>query len=134
MTDQTVLPTTVADYLYNNTATFNKFFSGTSGRGIVEAAKHWGLNTNVLVSESDISMALADGHYVTAAVGGGNFTSGFVTHEILLKGNSNGRTYVMDPYNANNNGWYSISYLSSIRSTDLDDNSEGSPFMKITDR
>ena len=131
--EKAVLPTEIADYLYHNTDTFNKRFAGSSGKAIALASQHWGLSSTVLSSEDDISRALADGHYVTAAVGGGSFTSGFVTHEILLKGNVDGKTYVLDPYTPSNNRWFPISYISSIRSTDKDDNSEGAPFFKITD-
>ena len=131
--EKAVLPTEIADYLYHNTDTFNKRFAGSSGKAIALASQHWGLSSTVLSSEDDISRTLADGHYVTAAVGGGSFTSGFVTHEILLKGNVDGKTYVLDPYTPSNNRWFPISYISSIRSTDKDDNSEGAPFFKITD-
>ena len=131
--EKAVLPTEIADYLYHNTDTFNKRFAGSSGKAIALASQHWGLSSTVLSLEDDISRALADGHYVTAAVGGGSFTSGFVTHEILLKGNVDGKTYVLDPYTPSNNRWFPISYISSIRSTDKDDNSEGAPFFKITD-
>ena len=40
-------------------------------------------------------------------------------------------TYVMDPYNASNNGYYSVDYLFRVRSLDPTDNTEGSPFMTI---
>lgn len=41
ITGTEVLPTTVADYLYNHTNEFNKDGFGTSSRGIVRAAQHW---------------------------------------------------------------------------------------------
>ena len=54
-----------------------------------------------------------------------------VTHELIMKGYNNGMTYVMDPYNASNNGYYSVDYLFRVRSLDPTDNTEGSPFMTI---
>ncbi|MBP2623467.1 N-acetylmuramidase [Streptococcus oricebi] len=128
---ETVLPTTVADYLYHQTNTFNKFGFGTSSRGIVLAANNWGLTTEVLGTDMAIRDALESGHHVLGAVGTSIFASYPITHELVLKGYDNGKTYVMDPYNSRNNGWYSLSYLSSVRSTDPTDNTEGSPFIAI---
>ncbi|MEZ7570069.1 GBS Bsp-like repeat-containing protein [Streptococcus anginosus] len=130
-TGQTVLPTTVADYLYHSTNEFNKRSYGTTSRGIVLAARHWGLKTDVLGSTAAVREALAMGHHVLGAVGTSVFANYPVTHELVMKGYNNGMTYVMDPYNANNNGYYSVDYLFRVRSLDPTDNTEGSPFMTI---
>lgn len=131
ITEQTVLPTTVADYLYHSTNEFNKRSYGTTSRGIVLAAQHWGLKTDVLGSTAAVREALAMGHHVLGAVGTSVFANYPVTHELVMKGYNNGMTYVMDPYNANNNGYYSVDYLFRVRSLDPTDNTEGSPFMTI---
>ena len=131
ITGQTVLPTTVADYLYHSTNEFNKRSYGTTRRGIVLAARHWGLKTDVLGSTAAVREALAMGHHVLGAVGTSVFANYPVTHELVMKGYNNGMTYVMDPYNANNNGYYSVDYLFRVRSLDPTDNTEGSPFMTI---
>ena len=130
-TGQTVLPTTVADYLYHSTNEFNKRSYGTTSHGIVLAARHWGLKTDVLGSTAAVREALAMGHHVLGAVGTSVFANYPVTHELVMKGYNNGMTYVMDPYNANNNGYYSVDYLFRVRSLDPTDNTEGSPFMTI---
>ena len=130
-TGQTVLPTTVADYLYYSTNEFNKRSYGTTSHGIVLAARHWGLKTDVLGSTAAVREALAMGHHVLGAVGTSVFANYPVTHELVMKGYNNGMTYVMDPYNANNNGYYSVDYLFRVRSLDPTDNTEGSPFMTI---
>ena len=130
-TGQTVLPTTVADYLYHSTNEFNKRSYGTTSRGIVLAARHWGLKTDVLGSTAAVREALAMGHHVLGAVGTSVFANYPVTHELVMKGYNNGMTYVMDPYNSNNNGYYSVDYLFRVRSLDPTDNTEGSPFMTI---
>ena len=57
--------------------------------------------------------------------------TGCVTHELVLKGYDNGKTYVRDPYNAANNGWYPVDYLFGVKSVDPTDNTEGSPFIAI---
>ena len=128
---RTILPTTVADYLYNNTDSFNKGEVGTDADGIVSATRNWGLNSQLVSGAGGIAEALMAGKHVLAAVGNSQFTSDPYTHELVLHGYDNGRTYVRDPYNSGNNGWYSINYLHSIKSKDPMDNKLGAPFFSI---
>ena len=136
LTGTEILPTTVCAYLYNNTVEFNRGDAGTTGRGVVIAAQHWGMTATVIHSSSQLSEALKEGHHVLAAVQQDKFSPwGFGTsHEIVLKGYSNGNTYVYDPYNAANNGWYPIEWLWREQSTQSGDiNGLGNPFVKVTD-
>ena len=128
---RTILPTTVADYLYNNTDSFNKGEAGTDADGIVSATRNWGLKSQLINGAGGIAEALMAGKHVLAAVGNSQFTSDPYTHELVLHGYDNGRTYVRDPYNSGNNGWYSINYLHSIKSKDPMDNKLGAPFFSI---
>ena len=128
---RTILPTTVADYLYNNTDSFNKGEAGTDSDGIVAATRNWGLKSQLINGAGGIAEALMAGKHVLAAVGNSQFTSDPYTHELVLHGYDNGRTYVRDPYNSSNNGWYSINYLHSIKSKDPMDNKLGAPFFSI---
>ena len=128
---RTILPTTVADYLYNNTDSFNKGEVGTDADGIVSATRNWGLNSQLVSGAGGIAEALMAGKHVLAAVGNSQFTSDPYTHELVLHGYDNGKTYVRDPYNSGNNGWYSINYLHSIKSKDPMDNKLGAPFFSI---
>ena len=128
---RTILPTTVADYLYNNTDSFNKGEAGTDSDGIVAATRNWGLKSQLVNGAGGIAEALMAGKHVLAAVGNSRFTSDPYTHELVLHGYDNGRTYVRDPYNSGNNGWYSINYLHSIKSKDPMDNKLGAPFFSI---
>ena len=128
---RTILPTTVADYLYNNTDSFNKGEAGTDSDGIVAATRNWGLKSQLINGAGGIAEALMAGKHVLAAVGNSQFTSDPYTHELVLHGYDNGRTYVRDPYNSGNNGWYSIDYLHSIKSKDPMDNKLGAPFFSI---
>ena len=128
---RTILPTTVADYLYNNTDSFNKGEAGTYSDGIVAATRDWGLKSQLVNGAGGIAEALMAGKHVLAAVGNSQFTSDPYTHELVLHGYDNGRTYVRDPYNSGNNGWYSINYLHSIKSKDPMDNKLGAPFFSI---
>ena len=135
LTGTEILPTTVCAYLYNNTVEFNRGDAGTTGRGVVIAAQHWGMTATVLHSSSQLSAALKEGHHVLAAIQQDKFSPwGFGTsHEIVLKGYSNGNTYVYDPYNAANNGWYPIEWLWREQSTQSGDiNGLGNSFVKVT--
>ena len=127
-----IAPTTVADYLYYNTNSFNKTsVAGTDADGIVLASKNWGLKSNVLSSIDNIASALMSGQHVLAAVGASQFTNYPYTHEIVLHGYDNGKTYVRDPFNANNNGWYSLDYIHGVQSRDAMDTKLGAPFFSI---
>ena len=135
LTGTEILPTTVCAYLYNNTVEFNRGDAGTTGRGVVIAAQHWGMTATVLHSSSQLSAALKEGHHVLAAIQQDKFSPwGFgISHEIVLKGYSNGNTYVYDPYNAANNGWYPIEWLWREQSTQSGDiNGLGNSFVKVT--
>ena len=127
-----IAPTTVADYLYYNTNSFNKTsVAGTDADGIVLASKNWGLNSNMLSSIANIASALMSGQHVLAAVGASQFINYPYTHEIVLHGYDNGKTYVRDPFNANNNGWYSLDYIHGVQSRDAMDTKLGAPFFSI---
>ena len=127
-----IAPTTVADYLYYNTNSFNKTsVAGTDADGIVLASKNWGLKSNVLSTIANIASALMSGQHVLAAVGASQFINYPYTHEIVLHGYDNGKTYVRDPFNANNNGWYSLDYIHGVQSRDAMDTKLGAPFFSV---
>lgn len=127
-----IAPTTVADYLYYNTNSFNKTsVAGTDADGIVLASKNWGLKSNVLSNIANIASALMSGQHVLAAVGASQFINYPYTHEIVLHGYDNGKTYVRDPFNANNNGWYSLDYIHGVQSRDAMDTKLGAPFFSV---
>lgn len=128
-----ITPTQVADYLYNNTNYFNKTFSGTSAHGIVAAIKHFGFVPTQLASQSAIIEALQAGHHVVGAVQNNKFSPwgpGY-SHEVVMRGYSNGNTYIYDPYNRANIGWYPVASLWAEQSQDKDDRALGAPFFKI---
>lgn len=129
-----VTPKQVADYLYNNTDYFNKNFSGTSAHGIVSASRHFGFVPTQLASQSAIIEALQAGHHVVGAVQNNKFSPwgpGY-SHEVVMRGYSNGNTYIYDPYNRANIGWYPVASLWAEQSQDRDDRALGAPFFKIT--
>ncbi|MDD6384673.1 MAG: GBS Bsp-like repeat-containing protein, partial [Streptococcus hyointestinalis] len=128
-----VLPTTVADYLYNNTDQFNKQWTGTGAVGILKAVDHWGYTATPLPSLSAVATALQEGYHVMAAVQNDIFVRNG-SHELVLKGYNNGKTYVSDPYTPMLSGWYPISQLWSEQSRSAEDRvGLPSTFIKITD-
>ncbi|MDG3141821.1 C39 family peptidase, partial [Streptococcus suis] len=131
LTGKTVMPTTVADWLYHHTNEFNKAVPGTRAPGIVKAADAWGLKATNLSSYNHIVSALRDGHYVVAGVQNNVFVA-HTSHEIVLKGYNNGMVHVTDPYTKSLSGWYAMSYLFNTKSTDKDDTALGLPFFKIS--
>lgn len=130
-----ITPTEIANYLWNNSNEFNKNYGGTSGKGLVQATKHFGFVPTHLASQSAIVEALQAGHHVLAAVQQDKFSPWSInySHEIVLRGYSNGNTYVYDPYNRANIGWYPVANLWNEQSRDaIDTSSVGVPFFKIT--
>ena len=85
----------------------------------------------MLTGKDAIAATLVSGKHVLVAVEESIFINAPYTHEIVLQGYDNGKTYVRDPFNAANNGWHSIDYIFSVKSTDPIDAKLGSPFFSI---
>lgn len=134
LSNRTITPREIADYLYNNTDEFNKRFGGTSGKGIISATKAFGYVVTHLASKNAITEALKAGHHVVAAVQNNKFSpwGPQYSHEIVLRGSSNGNTYVYDPYNRDNNVFYSVDRIWNEQSRDsIDTAGVGVPFFAI---
>ena len=129
---QKVLPTAVADTIYNNTNEMNVGGLGTSGKGAVYAINAYGYKHTVITTREQLIAALQSGKPVFATVGNGIFAKGRLTHAIILSGYSNGKTKAMDPDSAYNTGkWYDINTIWNQRSTDPYDTNIGGPFVAI---
>ena len=129
---QKVLPTAVADTIYNNTNEMNVGGLGTSGKGAVYAINAYGYKHTVLSTKEQLIAALQSGKPVFATVGNGIFAKGRLTHAIALSGYSNGKTKAMDPDNVNTTGrWYDINTIWNQRSTDPYDTNIGGSFVAI---
>ena len=127
-----VLPTAVADTIYNNTNEMNVGGLGTSGKGAVYAINAYGYKHTVLSTKEQLVAALQSGKPVFATVGNGIFAKGRLTHAIALSGYSNGKTKAMDPDNINTTGrWYDINTIWNQRSTDPYDTNIGGSFVAI---
>ena len=129
---QKVLPTAVADTIYNNTSEMNVGGLGTSGKGAVYAINAYGYKHTVLATKEQLIAALQSGKPVFATVGNGIFAKGRLTHAIALSGYSNGKTKAMDPDNVNTTGkWYDVDTIWNQRSTDPYDTNIGGSFVAI---
>ena len=127
-----VLPTAVADTIYNNTNEMNVGGLGTSGKGAVYAINAYGYKHTVITTKEQLIAALQSGKPVFATVGNGIFAKGRLTHAIILSGYSNGKTKAMDPDSAYNTGkWYDINTIWNQRSTDPYDTNIGGSFVAI---
>ena len=129
---QKVLPTAVADTIYNNTNEMNVSGLGTSGKGAVYAINAYGYKHTVITTREQLIAALQSGKPVFATVGNGIFAKGRLTHAIILSGYSNGKTKAMDPNSSYNTGkWYDINTIWNQRSTDPYDTNIGGSFVAI---
>ena len=129
---QKVLPTAVADTIYNNTNEMNVSGLGTSGKGAVYAINAYGYKHTVITTREQLIAALQSGKPVFATVGNGIFAKGRLTHAIILSGYSNGKTKAMDPDSSYTTGkWYDINTIWNQRSTDPYDTNIGGSFVAI---
>ena len=129
---QKVLPTAVADTIYNNTDEMNVGGLGTSGKGAVYAIRAYGHKHTVITTKEQLIAALQSGKPVFATVGNGIFAKGRLTHAIALSGYSNGKTKAMDPDSVYNTGkWYDVNTIWNQRSTDPYDTNIGGSFVAI---
>ena len=129
---QKVLPTDVADTIYNNTNEMNVGGLGTSGKGAVYAINAYGYKHTVITTKEQLIAALQSGKPVFATVGNGIFAKGRITHAIILSGYSGGKTKAMDPDNVNTTGrWYDINTIWDQRSLDPYDTNIGGSFVAI---
>ena len=129
---QKVLPTAVADTIYNNTNEMNVGGLGTSGKGAVYAINAYGYKHTVITTKEQLIAALQSGKPVFATVGNGIFAKGRITHAIILSGYSGSKTKAMDPDNVNTTGrWYDINTIWGQRSLDPYDTNIGGSFVAI---
>lgn len=134
LSGKTYTPIQVGEYLHNGAHKFNWGGAGTPSSGIFAAADHFGFKATGLQSYDDLVKTLASGYYVLGAVQNNIFVRNG-THELLLSGYSNGKTYVHDPHTPALNGWYSIRALFNEQSHDPGDNQGVKiPFIKISDK
>ncbi len=119
-----VRPDTVADYLYSIGSYSTPNHHGTTGKSRIHAAKHWGVQYELLTSMEAMKKALQQGKVISMAVRGqSEFMKNKGSHGLTLHQYKDGKVYVYDPWTKTKNGWYSLEYLWNLRShvkADLD--------------
>lgn len=127
-----IKPIAVADYLFS-LGMYNTGGAGAGSLSVKYAVEHWGYRSSAIMSYNELVNQLKMNKIVCAAVGKGYFVHGNYTHEIVLYGYNNGKTYVKDPINSSANGWYSIWDIWSQQSMDPNDRIGGSVFYAVYD-
>ena len=125
-----VTPVTVGKYAYS-VGEYNKRFVGTSGKGAVLSAQHWGYTVELVKSKAALKSALASGHAVIGCMNPGSFCPSGITHAVTFFKSSGNKTYAYDPYWSSHNGWYSVDAVWAQRSTDSVDIYNGAVFFAI---
>ena len=129
--DKKILPTDVANYLYYHTKEYNYKTSGTSGKAIILAAKHFNIKETPLMNKYEIKKALKRGKIVYAAMGNGTYGTKKYNHAIIFYGFKNNMTKVYDPLKKSNNKNVTIEKLWKEQSKDYDDHNGISNFYSL---
>ena len=131
-----VLPTEVAEYLYNKTDQFNKKLKGTSGMGIIYASDHFGVKWKGIGTKEKFIEALKSGKIVYASMQKGKYATPSYNHSILLVNynESTNQTYAFDPLKKDNNGWNSINQIWNEQCMDPDDRLGGFAFYSLEEK
>ncbi|MDR1567312.1 MAG: hypothetical protein LBS33_01290 [Streptococcaceae bacterium] len=103
---------------------------GASGLAFTQVVQSYGLNARPLYSLEGVANALANGRAVLAIVGA-PYTFVGATHAVVLHQNSNGNTYISDPYGNRVSGWHSIADIWGHQSQDSFDRRAGYVFVEV---
>ncbi len=127
-----VTPPDVAD-LFHYWGDYNGAYGHGTDNGVWrKVAKKYNLSFKNNMSIADVTEALTKGNMIVANVSSGNFVAYPDTHAILLFNiDPRGRTYVYDPFNANNNGWYDVTDVYRQGSSASIDLIDGGPFISL---
>lgn len=128
----TIYPFDVANFLWFNTNDFNKAEIGAGGSAATNSSRFHGTTALKIYSLSSLESELSKGRLVIAYMGPGKFTGYGTTHAVVLSKASGGMTYVSDPLNSNNNGWYHLNTIWGQQSWDPADRNEGVAFYSFT--
>lgn len=130
--DASVLPYDTA-WLFNMWGDYNaNGIYGTTSRVWRKVGSAYGIEFRNNLNLASITEHLRVGHMVKASVQGVPFMKGGGSHALLLMGlNENGQTYIYDPANSGNNGWYDVSRIWNQRSTSFEDLYDGGPFFAM---
>ena len=131
--EREILPIEIGRYLYNNTDQYNRIYKGASGKAIIYASNHYGINYKNIYTKEELIEELEKGRIVYGTMQNGKFATPRWNHAILVYDYSNDkvRTIASDPLNINNNGWVDIDLVWNEKNTDPDDLTGGSAFYSL---
>ena len=131
-----VLPTEVADFLYNHTDQFNRNLKGTSGMGIIHASNYFQVKWKGIGTQEELEEALKQGKVVYASMQNGKFAKPTYNHVIVMYNyneNTN-MTNVLDPLTPLNNGWSDLKQIWKEQCMDPDDRTGGYAFYSLEEK
>lgn len=108
-------PVDTCGYYWNGGYYNHNNLAGTTANGIPVLMNEYGLTIQGNLTYSNVVAALQSGKLIAADVKNMKYGLG-CQHEILLKGYSNGKVYVYDPYDGRINGWASLQDIWNHRS------------------
>jgi uncharacterized protein YjdB len=121
-------PVDTCNYYWNG-GYYNHREPGTTADGIPALISEYGLNIQNHMTFNSLVTALKSGALIAADIHSMQYGVG-AQHEILLKGYSNGNTYVYDPYYGSLNGWANLQNIWNHRS--YWETRGGGPFFAIS--
>ena len=121
-------PVDTCNYYWNR-GYYNHREPGTSADGIPALMNEYGLSIQNHMTYNSLVAALKSGALIAADIHSMQYGVG-AQHEILLKGYSNGNTYVYDPYYGSLNGWANLQNIWNHRS--YWETRGGGPFFAIS--
>ena len=131
ITGNRILPTEIADYLYNNTDEYNKEMIGATGLAIEYAASYYNVKYKGIKSLKELNKSLKEGKIIIANMGNGKYADETYTHAIIAYKYKNGKTYTLDPNETKNNNWIKTKKLWKQRSKDKLDLKGGYAFYAL---
>ena len=131
LTGNRVLPTEIADYLYNYTDEYNKDIIGATGLAIEYAASYYNIKYQGINSLKELNKSLKEGKIIIANMGDGKYADETYTHAIIAYKYKNGKTYTLDPNETKNNMWIKTKKLWKQRSKDKLDLKGGYAFYAL---
>jgi glucan-binding YG repeat protein len=115
--------------LFRSWGNMNTWVAGTDNSVWSKFAGYCGLQYANGLSYEQMVRLLQEGWVVEACVGPGNYCPAGATHSLILTGlDSEGRTFIEDPLNSYNNGWYSPLIVWNQQSHASEDVMAGGPF------
>ena len=119
----------------HNAGYYNGRVPGTLSSVWKYVSGKYGLTYKEGLNLDTITQSLLEGNIVVGGVGYSRWCPWYgSTHQIYMTGYKNGQVQVYDPYQRTQCGWFNLSDIWSVKSTDPDDNLNNGPFFALGKR